>query len=110
MRYGTPPTLEQYRRMELERPLTDKGIGATTHVRRAQDAAASSVFEEHDSPARPGAKPNNSLDAEEAQVACGTTRGYRLHRTKQEPTCDLCKKAETKRRRAKYIRTTKEAG
>lgn len=46
---GNPITLEQYRALELTRPITDQPIGGLTESRRSVDAAASAVHTVADS-------------------------------------------------------------
>lgn len=41
-------TLEQYRKLDLKRPLTDPPVGSSTGVKRDQDNAASRVWDEPD--------------------------------------------------------------
>jgi hypothetical protein len=46
---GNPITLDEYRELDLKRPLTDTPIGGTTNRKRDVDAVASAIHTENDS-------------------------------------------------------------
>lgn len=83
-------TLEQYRQLDLSRPLTDAPFGVASSSRRAQSAELSALHSNHDYlPARPG-RPNVGVND---GARCGTDSGHRTHYRLGEQPCDQCRAA-----------------
>lgn len=94
-------TLEQYRRLNLTRPLTDGPVGGATAGKRHADADASAVFTTAESPipadgrVRRGAARTMRPGGSPAPSACdgvrGTQAGYQRHVRAGESACDECR-------------------
>lgn len=53
---------------------------------------------------------NIGLRAPRKQAACGTRSGYERHRSKGEPTCEACRKANAQRKREENAAPVKAPG
>lgn len=99
----TPPTLDEYRTLNLTRPLTDDPIGAND-TRRKADAEASRNVSPDPGPIDAARAVARSVTAETSEPAsgndprCGTDAGYAAHGYRHEEACDACKLAHARRR------------
>lgn len=111
-----PPTIEEYRRLNLTRPYTDLldggGIGAGSHAKRSADADHSRIISDHlgHDDLVPGTNPpDTSSQAPRRTPAAhhgehGTRSGYQAHIRLKETPCRACKAAN-----ATYHRSRKGA-
>jgi hypothetical protein len=101
--YNRAITLEEYRTLELSRPITDPPLGGMTSAKRSAGETASAAVSETlgyvpDKQSVLETLARLAEDRSKIYANCGTPNGVRRHLANKTPMCDACIEAPIRKR------------